>query len=91
MKLEAFEIATYQQIGHDKWLVSGRAYIDVNLNDRLTTLLDSHQGLLVIEIETYHKSTDILSAMMTGTLTLEGELHIHKGEDAPKFLFAGDE
>ncbi len=89
MGTEAFEIATTQQVGSRKWLLGGRAYVDIKLRDTLTTSSARDQSLRVVEIVTYGKTTDLLSAMMTGRLTLEGELQLDEGE--PKFLYVRGE
>ena len=81
---QAFEIATLEQQGPRKWLAGGRAYTDISLDDRLTTPRGGSDSLRVVGIVSYGRSTDLLSTMMTGTLTLEGELQV--GADHPMFL-----
>jgi hypothetical protein len=82
MYKEAFEIAKLQQENPRRWSVGGRAYVDINLNDRLTSSQEGGTELRVIGIVTYDRSTDLLSTMMTGTLLVEGEI-----EGEPHYLY----
>lgn len=85
MKRQAFEIVKAQKEDPRRWLVGGRAYSDISLGDCLVTSSLPNQELRVVKIATYGKSTDLLSTMMTGTLTLEGDFHMYKGEKS--FLY----
>ena len=81
MKREAFEIIKIQKENSRRWHIGGRAYSDISLGDSLVTSSSPSHGLRVVGIVTYGKSTGLLSTMMTGTLTLEGDFYIDKGKE----------
>ncbi|NOT09809.1 MAG: hypothetical protein HOP28_16575 [Gemmatimonadales bacterium] len=89
MTREAFEVAAATQEGPRAWQVAGRAYQDIHLHDVLATAAAPDEGLRVVRIVTYNKSTDLLSAMMTGTVTLHGDLRLD--ETLPRFLYVARE
>ncbi len=86
MRQQAFEIITARQEGPHKWIIAGRAHADIRSSDSLASSWEGPPRLRVVGIVTYGRSTDLLSTMMTGTLTLDGEMH--QAENEPRFLYA---
>jgi len=65
------ECATFFE-GSGRWSVQGRAYSDVSVGDTLFISPNADRTFQVEEIESYGRSTFLLSRMMTGTLILSG-------------------
>ena len=81
MGTQVFAVASTAETGPDAWSVSGRAYEDVRLGDRLADTPAGPTRLRVVAIFSYGKPTDLLSKMMTGTLHLTGQLSIPSSTD----------
>lgn len=80
MFTEAFVVVTVAPLGaENQWLVRGRAYNDVQINDMLyLESVDAEIGqeshaFKVERIVTYGTEVPELSRIMTGDLTLRGE------------------
>lgn len=73
-RTNCFEVVEVHSVQTDKdeskksrWVLRGRAHVDLRIGDTF----DFGQGQVKIEcIHTYGQSTDLLSAMMTGELTV---------------------
>lgn len=74
MSRHAFEIENVKPEGLNRWLIEGRAYVDIREKDKLTFDHDDINELFVTTITTYGKRTDLLSRMMTGALVVEGPI-----------------
>lgn len=57
--------------------MAGRAYVDIWLGDTLETTSVGGEQIRVVGVVTYRKTLVLLSTMMTGTLTVEGDLQKH--------------
>jgi hypothetical protein len=73
-RTNCFEVVEAQSVqagrgesGNARWVLRGRAHVDLKIGDTL----DFGQGQVKIEsIRAYGKGADLLSAMMTGELTV---------------------
>jgi hypothetical protein len=74
MSEQVFEVAQVERTDDGRWSVGGRAYLDVAVGDVLETSSMGGATVKVVGIVTYRKTTDLLNAMMTGTLTVEGDI-----------------
>ena len=73
---QAFEVVSVERTETGVWSVAGRAYVDIEVGDVLgTSEADGTRGK-VVAIVTYGRGIDLLSAGMTGMLTLEGDLSL---------------
>ncbi|CAG0973842.1 hypothetical protein ARNL5_01910 [Anaerolineae bacterium] len=75
----SFLVVEVQPITTTEWLVRGRAYQDIHIGDVLFTVnpentLEAAESFRVISITSYGYTIDTLYGMMTGDLTLHGEM-----------------
>jgi hypothetical protein len=70
MSIEAFQVTAARKVGPAQWVLSGRAYSDIGIGDRLQSAASGPAEFVVSEIVTYGKVTDLLSKMMTGSIKL---------------------
>ena len=73
---KAFEIITSKNINENLWLLKGRAWLDISLNDVLFTI--AHNATEVNEVVwlvTYGHDVETLSRMMTGAIYVQSRFN----------------
>jgi hypothetical protein len=81
-----FEVVEAERTPQGYWIVQGRAWEDINLNDCLVVIHGSESTqfttLDVIGISTYGRELEQLARVMTGSLTLTSttEIEITQGD-----------
>ena len=71
---EAFLIVEKDENENNEYIIKGRAYIDININD--TLYYKDRENILKYKIKrilTYRIETNLLSQMMTGDIIIEGD------------------
>lgn len=66
---QAFQITAGQKVDNETWLLHGRAWLDISLDDILFAIKgDTFQAYRITQIVTYNHGVETLSRMMTGSI-----------------------